>query len=172
MGEIVAERHLWALDVMNIAPSDRILEIGCGYGHMASLICSHLIEGRITAIDRSEKMIQAAKKRTAPFMSLDKVRFVTASIHEADLGTERFDKVFAVNVNVFWMKAERELAAIKQHLLPDGHVYLFIQPPAPGRLRTISDLMSHNLLEAGFTVSNVVVEPRHPVQMVCVISKM
>ena len=93
MSELAAERHKWAVDIMNIASSDRILEIGCGHGHTISMICKHLVEGRITALDQSEKMIQAAKKRNAPFVSLDKVRFLAASIHKADLGNERFDCV-------------------------------------------------------------------------------
>lgn len=170
MGQVVADRHQWALDVMDISSSDHILEIGCGNGTLADLICSRLIEGRITAVDRSEKMIQAAKKRNAQFMSAGKARFITASIHEADLGDERYDKILAVNVNAFWMKADRELTAIKQRLLPGGSIYLFNQPPSADRLRTIADRMSRNMLESGFTVSNVVIEARRPVQMVCVIA--
>ena len=41
------------VDAMNVQPNDRILEIGCGHGVAASLICEKLKAGRYLGMDRS-----------------------------------------------------------------------------------------------------------------------
>src|SRR5437867_904576 len=85
-----SERLLWAVEVLNVEPADRILEVGCGHGVAVSLVCDRLDNGRITAVDRSPKMIDAAEKRNREHAG--KVRFVTTSIERADLGDEAYDK--------------------------------------------------------------------------------
>lgn len=39
------------VEAMNVQPNDRILEIGCGHGVAASLICEKLRAGRYLGID-------------------------------------------------------------------------------------------------------------------------
>jgi SAM-dependent methyltransferase len=69
---------------------------------------------------------------------------------------ERFDKVFAMNVNLFWVRSPgRELDLIRRLLRPGGALYLFYgydgaSPPA-GAARVPQALTGH-LTEAGFAV--------------------
>jgi precorrin-6B methylase 2 len=60
MGAAIADRIRWAVDVLAVSPSDRLLEIGCGNGAAVASICRALTDGSITAIDRSDTMIRIA----------------------------------------------------------------------------------------------------------------
>jgi cyclopropane fatty-acyl-phospholipid synthase-like methyltransferase len=50
-----AHRFSWAARELHVAPSEKLLEIGCGQGVAVSLICGSLVDGSITAIDLSRR---------------------------------------------------------------------------------------------------------------------
>jgi SAM-dependent methyltransferase len=112
--------------VLEIEPDDRVLEVGCGHGVAVSLVCERLRGGRITAVDRSPKMIDAARRRNREHA--EKARLVTASIEEADLGDERYDKAFAIHVAALHEPGPA-LEAVRGRLVPGGRLYLFSQAP-------------------------------------------
>ncbi|XID90792.1 class I SAM-dependent methyltransferase [Paenibacillaceae bacterium WGS1546] len=170
MPESIPERLSWALETLAVEPSDRLLEIGCGNGAAVSLIGGRLTDGTITGIDRSDKMIDTAMKRNAEHVASGKASFLAASLHEADLGQKRFDKIFAVNVNLFWMKAVRELEIVKERLSPGGAVYLFNQPPAAGKVATIVERTCLNLRDAGLHVAAVLYGDQMQIPVACVIA--
>ena len=83
------------VDELGIRPRDRVLEIGCGHGVAAAMVCERLDGGRLTAIDRSPKMVDAAARRNAAFVEEGKAEFVVAELEDLDLGDRRFDLIFA-----------------------------------------------------------------------------
>jgi SAM-dependent methyltransferase len=155
----IPERIRWAVRVMAPDPGDRLLEIGCGPGVAVSAVCEHLADGRITAIDRSPTAIRRAAARNAGHVAAGRAVLRTAdleSLRPADLpdGQGGFDKVFAMNVNLFWVRAPaRELELIRALLKPGGALFLFYGYGTPGRgLATVPGALAAHLTGGGFTV--------------------
>lgn len=117
------------VDRLGIRPDDRVLEIGCGHGVAATMVCERLEDGRLTAIDRSPKMIDAAAKRNAASVEAGKAEFLVASLEDLDLGERRIDLVFAVRVAIFDREPERAMALVEPWLAPDGRVLTFYDRP-------------------------------------------
>src|SRR6266545_3463959 len=88
-----SERFVWAVDTLALDPADRVLEVGCGHGVAVSLVCERLTSGRITAIDRSKKMIEMAARRNREHVAGGRAVLKTVALEKADFGDERFDKV-------------------------------------------------------------------------------
>lgn len=151
MADKIADRLLWAVDVMDIQPADHVLEIGCGHGVAVSLVCEKLVTGTITALDRSEKMINMARRRNK---ECDKADFHVAALAEAGLSGKTFNKIFAFHVNVFLRQPEKELAVIKNLLAADGVLYLFNQPMTADKVPDVAAQLKHNLTVHGFSVTN------------------
>ena len=69
------ERFIWAVSVLDIKPTDNVLEIGCGAGILAEQIANKLTTGKITAIDKSMPMIKIASRRNKIFIETGKATF-------------------------------------------------------------------------------------------------
>src|SRR5918997_1691378 len=126
----MSERLRAVVERLDIRPDDRVLEIGCGHGVAATLVCERLEGGHLTAIDRSAKMIEAATRRNAACIEAGRAEFLVADLEELDLGERRFDKIFAVRVGLFHREPERAHALAERWLAPGGRLFAFFDPPS------------------------------------------
>ena len=136
MASGASQRLVRVVDALDPRPGDRVLEIGCGHGVAVSLVCERLTTGRIVAVDRSPKMVDAAAARNAAHVASGRARLVCGSFEEVDFGGERFDKVFAVHVRA--LAREPGLSIARALLTSDGVLSLFDQttPGADTIVRT------------------------------------
>jgi SAM-dependent methyltransferase len=142
-------RLRWAAHVLDVAPGDHILEIGCGPGVAVSLICARLAGGSITGIDRSATAIERAAERAAGHIASGKAVLRQADLAGLTLPGQRFNKIFAVNVNLFWTRpAEPEWRAVRAHL--DGVLYLFYDTPGPEKADPVAAAVTAALNRHGF----------------------
>jgi ubiquinone/menaquinone biosynthesis C-methylase UbiE len=116
----MSERLRRIVDRLDVQTGDRVLEIGCGHGVAATFVCERLTTGRLTAIDRSPKMIEAASRRNAAYVEAGTAEFLVATLEELDLGDRRFDKVLAVRVGLFHREPERAHDLAARWLAPGG----------------------------------------------------
>jgi ubiquinone/menaquinone biosynthesis C-methylase UbiE len=127
---LVSERLRSIVEQLDIGPDDRVLEIGCGHGVAATLVCERLEGGHLTAVDRSANMIQAATRRNAAHVEAGRAEFLVADLKDLDLGDRRFDKIFAVRVGLFHRDLERTRGFVERWLAPGGAVFVFFDPPS------------------------------------------
>ena len=132
---------------MDVQPADHVLEIGCGPGAGAELICSRLETGKLFAIDRSESGVDRTKRRNAKYVEAGRL-----TVRQIDLATlrvpvKRLNKVFAFNVNLFWVRdCADEIALLHERVLPGGAVFLFYEA---NRAELVPDHRAEGLGRAG-----------------------
>jgi SAM-dependent methyltransferase len=132
-------------------PDDQVLEIGCGTGVAAALLCERLTTGRLVAIDRSATMVASARRRNRAYIAEARVVIRRLSSDEADFAPGSFDRALAVNVNLFWLRPARELAVLRVILRPGGLLCLVYEPPDSRRAGEVADTCAGHLRAHGFT---------------------
>lgn len=159
--QTIPARIRWAVDVMDVQPNDHVLEIGCGPGAAAELICQQLETGKLFAIDRSESGVDRTKRRCAQYVESGRL-----TVRQIDLATlrvpvKRLNKVFAFNVNLFWVRdCAEEVALLHERVVPGGAVYLFYEANQRELVPNMVKKGSAALQAGGFRVS--VVEQKAP----------
>lgn len=84
------------LDLVNIRPGDKILDIGTGTGVLIPFLVSRVgSTGEIIGVDMAEKMIEAAQKKYACYPH---VHFVVGDIFQMDLPDACFDVIMCYSV--------------------------------------------------------------------------
>jgi cyclopropane fatty-acyl-phospholipid synthase-like methyltransferase len=166
------KRFDWAVAVLEVRPSDHVLELGCGVGMAVERIAPKLVRGSITAIDRSQAMIGRASERNRAFIEKKKALVLKHTLLTLRLKPHSYNKIFAFNVNVFWTTtALKELDVIRQHLARNGTLYLFYQPPTTSKLKMITETVSHHLQLAKFRVRSILYESDPAIASCCIIAQ-
>ena len=169
MARTIPERYVWAVEILDVQPSDVILEIGCGYGHSISLICERLSTGKLMAIDRSETMASAASQSYIGLIETGKAEIFHRDLLDRALPDSSFDKIFLFNINVFWMDPVSELVEIRRLLTPNGRFFLFHQPPPGHDLDEFENAFRINLSRNGFHLVNNFKELREPIRSLALV---
>jgi protein-L-isoaspartate O-methyltransferase len=154
-----------AVQLLDISPDGELLEIGSGSGVSVSLVCGQLAGGRITTIERSAIAIQRATKRNADHVASGKAVFQQLDLADVDLVRraltgQHFDKVFAVNINLFWVRpADAELQLIKDLLRPGGVLHLVYETPSEEQASRVAKAVTAALANRGFATAVTTASP-------------
>ena len=154
--QTIPARIRWAVDFMDVQPNDHILEIGCGPGAGAELICSRLTTGKLFAIDRSESGVDRTKRRCQKYIDAGRLTVRQIDLATLRLPVKRLNKVFAFNVNLFWAReAADEVALLHERVLPGGTVNIFYEATRREQVPEMIEKTGRVLANAGFRVSVV-----------------
>ena len=160
------QRFQWAASVIEAVPSDAILEIGCGTGLLAGFLANNLVEGHITAIDRSSAMISKAKKNNE-----EHIRKGRMTIENHDFKVFRgslFDKVVAFNVNFFLKDSPDEFRMLKKVLR--GKLFCFYRFPYKVT-RDAAFPIAQRLTANGFEIKDILFKDIEPTPAICIIAQ-
>ncbi|SIN75779.1 class I SAM-dependent methyltransferase [Chitinophaga niabensis] len=160
----INERFTWAVDVLNIKPSDHLLEIGCGAGILAEQIGGRLTAGTITAIDSSAAMIKIASRK-----NIANAHFITSDFASAALPGNAYHKILAFNVNFFWKDPATELALIRKYLKRNGKLYVFYQAPYDITI-TAAKPIEEKLRSQGYKIVDTIFKKLSPASAFCIVA--
>jgi len=169
--QTVAPRNQWAVDLLDPKPGDRVLEVGCGHGVASGLVADRLVDGRVTGIDRSGKMIEAATRRNAGHVAAGRAAFTQAAIETWEPPAGAFDMAFAVNVILFADPAHPAIAVVRAALVPGGRLHVFFQPPVADQAAAHILRFSVALEANGFAIQRSLVGRIAPAPIACVIAR-
>jgi SAM-dependent methyltransferase len=132
IGRIMArETHaanLVALERLDLAPTDDVLEVGFGHGRTLTAAAQVVTAGRLAGIDPSEVMLQIARQRNAASLRGGRLELNLGVSEHLPWPAASFDKAFAVHTIYFWPQPARDLAEIHRVLRPGGRLVLGYRP--------------------------------------------
>jgi len=99
-------------------PTDRVLEVGCGGGHVLRMFSG----SRLTGVDVSGAMLDKARRN---LHGLD-VRLLKGELHELDFGPASFDTIICTEVLEHVVEPESILEQMRRLLAPGGRAVVTI----------------------------------------------
>ncbi|HEX2133692.1 MAG TPA: methyltransferase domain-containing protein [Actinophytocola sp.] len=149
MNAAVPPRIRWAVDVVAPRPEERLLEIGCGPGVAAALVCDRLTTGHLLAIDRSPTAVARTTARNAAHVAAHRLEVRESTL--AGVRASNLDKAFSVNVNVFWTTdAVPELTALRHALRLGGELFV-LYGTGPTATDRVTPVIAKAMVANGFT---------------------
>ena len=104
------------LPALGLEAGHDVLEVGCGTGQVTGWLEGVVRPGRVTAVDFSPAMIDAARQRGIA------ASFVLADVCGVPLGIARFDVAFCMHVFPHFRDAAAALSNIARTLKPSGRL--------------------------------------------------
>jgi ubiquinone/menaquinone biosynthesis C-methylase UbiE len=149
------QRNRWAVSLLDVQPTDRVLEIGFGPGVAIAELAGRATRGRVYGIDHSEVMVQQASRRNAAAIRAHRVELVHASVDQLPTFDDPLDAILAVNSVGFWPNPVQRLHELRRLLRPAGRIALANQPRCPGATHhttaRAAQQLQDLLTQAGFT---------------------
>ena len=147
----VPDRVRWALEVIDPGPADDLLEIGCGAGVAASLVCARLRTGRLMAVDRSAVAVERTARRNAEHVDAGRLAVRRSELHALDVIPGGFDAAYAIDVNVFWTRRPGpELTVLARALRPAGQLFVLYGAGGPTPADRVTAAVAAALRQGGF----------------------
>lgn len=166
------ERNLWTVELLDIQPTDRVLEIGFGPGIGIAAAAHRVDRGLVVGVDHSEVMLRQAERRNRAAIRRGRVELRLGSINDLVANEPPFDKIFAVNSIAFWPEPVARLGELRALLTEAGLVAITEQPrlrrDGDEAVRQAAARITSQLAEAGFGPAVVDILPARPVAVVCV----
>lgn len=121
-------RNRCTIELLELEPQDRVLEIGYGPGVAIDLASRSLTRGRIFGLDHSAVMYRQAARRNGAGIAAGKVVLGLGDVLEPPFPLPSMDKIYSVNVVQFWPDPQRVVRALKALLKPGGRIVTTFMP--------------------------------------------
>src|SRR3981189_866067 len=87
------------LEKMRLAPTDNVLDVGCGAGWLSRRLAKLAPEGRVVGMDISDEMIRHARRSSVDF---DNLLFVAGEVAQIPWQPNFFSHAISVESSYYW----------------------------------------------------------------------
>jgi len=130
MARANAPLNTWTLDLLDLRPTDRVLEIGCGPGHAIRQAARLASEGHVAGLDHSPAMLRQAQTRNAAAIREERVDLRLFDVSQPlPYNDGAFDKIYAVQMLYFLPGPLPVLRDLRRVLAPGGLLAMTARAP-------------------------------------------
>jgi SAM-dependent methyltransferase len=169
------QRNRWVVSLLEVQPTDRVLEVGFGPGLAIAELARHVgDQGHTYGVDHSEVMLRQATRRNAAAIAAGRASPTLGTVEALPpaLGGP-FDAILAVNSLGFWPAPTEGLKELRRRLRPGGRIAIASQPRYPGATASTSRNAARGiealLRDAGYTTTRTETLDLDP-PVVCVLA--
>ncbi len=148
-----------ALDLLEIRPGDRVLEIGFGHGRSIAAAANMAPVGLVAGVDASPDMVALAKECNRALVDRGLADLRQADSLHLPFADATFDKAFSVHTIYFWSAPVLHMQEVRRVLKDSGRFVLGFRPESERTRRSFpasvytfraAEEITEMLLSAGF----------------------
>lgn len=128
IGERMVRQHVpetqWSIDLLDLRPGDRVLELGCGAGRGLLLASARASAGHVVGLDLSATMLRSAARRNDAARRAGHVDLIRADLTALPVATQRVAKIVSIHTLYFWPDPLAVFADLTRVLAPGGAVVI------------------------------------------------
>jgi SAM-dependent methyltransferase len=114
-----------AIDALDVAPHETVLELGFGPGHALRVLTERAARARVLGIDHSAAMLAQAERRNRRAIAQGRLQLRCGRFDALPWPAECIDKILAVNVVYFFRADGAELCEARRVLRAGGRIAVF-----------------------------------------------
>jgi arsenite methyltransferase len=111
------------LPIMDIEPSNRVLDLGCGSGWATRLVAKRFQPKKIIGIDISDEMVRRAQQQSKGIANIE---FKQGAAEKIPAPESSFDKIFSIESFYYWPDQMTGLKESRRVLAPGGKLFILI----------------------------------------------
>jgi ubiquinone/menaquinone biosynthesis C-methylase UbiE len=108
----------WVIDLLQVRPGDKVLEVGFGPGVGIQLLTSSASAGYVAGVDPSKEMVAQATTRNKKAIENGRVGLRHGSVASLPFTDNTFDKALAINSMQVWPDAVAGLREVRRVIKP------------------------------------------------------
>jgi len=128
MARETAAENAAACRLLELSPTDHVLELGFGHGHTVLELARSVPDGLVAGVDHSAEMHALASALCRPLVASGRVHLSCADSSTLPHGDATFDKAVAVHTLYFWPDPIRQLVELRRVLRRGGRLVLGFRP--------------------------------------------
>ena len=122
-----AALNLWLVDLLDVQPADRVLEVGFGPGVALDALLARAADGFVAGVDASALLVQQARARHASAIAAGRLEVRQGDAAALPFGEATFDRACGTHVIYFWPDPVAAVRELRRVLRPGGTLALGYQ---------------------------------------------